>query len=154
LRFQTVTPNVPRAGKRNVDMFLLDTNIVSELRKIRPHGAVIAWYANSQQESRFISAVSLYELQKGVEQTRKQDIKKAFELDMWISGLQRTSQILPFGGLESRMTAKLMRGLSEELLEDAMIAATAVVHRLTIATRNTRDFESFGVPLINPFEFQ
>ncbi len=134
-------------------MFLLDTNIVSELRKVRPHGGVIAWYAKSQQKDRFISAVSLYELQKGVEQTRKQDIQKAFELDIWISRLQRTSKILPLGGLEARMAAQLMRGLSEELLEDAMIAATAVVHRLTIATRNTRDFERFGVTLVNPFEF-
>ncbi len=134
-------------------MYLLDTNIISELRKPRPHGGVLAWYSEIEQSNLHLSSISLYELQAGAERTRKQDGAKAGELDAWISGIPQRFKILAFGDPEARLTAHLMRGLSDDLLEDAMIAATATVHRLIVATRNTRDFEHFGVSLVNPFLF-
>lgn len=79
---------------------------------------------------------------------------KAAELDRWIATLQTMMTVLPFSALEARITAYLMRGLALEQLQDAMIAATATVHGLPVATRNTRDFERFGVMLVNPFEFK
>lgn len=134
-------------------MFLLDTNIISELRKKKPHGGVEAWFAAQGIQHSSLSAVSFYELQAGVERTRKQDAVKANELDAWIRSVEASITVLPFGAMEARMTAYLMRGESQDLLIDAMIAATAITHDLTVATRNTRDFERFGISLTNPFEY-
>jgi hypothetical protein len=135
-------------------MYLLDTNVISELRKRKPHGGVEAWFvAHPLTESR-LSSVSFYELQAGTERTRKQDAAKANELNAWIRSVESSIAILPLGAVEARITAHLMRGQSGDLLIDAMIAATALVNGLTVATRNTRDFERFGVALINPFEFK
>lgn len=135
-------------------MYLLDTNVISELRKRRPHGGVEAWFdAHPLRESR-LSAVTFYELQTGTERTRRQDTAKADELDAWIRSVESSIAVLPFGAIEARMTAYLMRGQSNALLLDAMIAATAIVSDLTVATRNTRDFEQFDVRLVNPFEFK
>jgi len=135
-------------------MYLLDTNVISELRKRKPHGGVEAWFdANPLEESR-LSAISFYEMQSGAERTRKQDIAKANELDAWIRRVELSITVLPFGTIEARMTAYLMRGRSDALLIDAMIAATALANGLTVATRNTRDFARFEVPLVDPFEFK
>jgi predicted nucleic acid-binding protein len=135
-------------------MYLLDTNVISELRKPRPHGGVLAWIGAQPHRALHLSAVSIYELQAGTERTRIQDQRKADELDRWISELPRKLRVLPFAGLEARVTAYLMRSVSDVLLEDGMVAATAASHRLTVATRNTRDFEGFGVALLNPFEYR
>lgn len=74
-------------------------------------------------------------------------------MQLWIEALIDETTILPLGGDAAREAAKLMHGRSKTLIEVAMIAATAKVNGLTVATRNTRDFERFGVPLINPFLF-
>lgn len=135
-------------------MYLLDTNVISELRKRKPHGGMRAWFeVHPLGESR-LSSVSFYELQSGAERTRTQDTAKAEELDAWIRAVESSIAVLPFGTVEARMTAYLMRGESSDLLFDAMIAATAIANDLTVATRNTRDFERFGVALVNPFEFK
>jgi predicted nucleic acid-binding protein len=134
-------------------MHLLDTNVISELRKPKPHGGVLAWYAEHPYPTLRLSSVTIYELQAGAELTRRQDADKAAELDAWISGLEQRILIIPFGPLEARITAYLIRNLSDDLLEDAMIAATAIANGLTVATRNTRDFERFSIPLVNPFLF-
>jgi predicted nucleic acid-binding protein len=133
-------------------MYLLDTNVVSELRKRRPHGGVLAWIESVPDEELHLSAVTLGELQAGVELTREQDIAKAAEIESWIDELANTWNILPMNAAVFRVWAKLMTHRSDELIGDAMIAATASVHQLTIATRNTRDFHEFRIPTINPFE--
>jgi len=91
------------------------------------------------------------ELQAGVELTRDQDPAKADEIEVWVDQLAQSFQILPMDHQAFREWARLMHGRSDQLLEDAMLAATAIVHRLTVVTRNTRDFELFRVPLLNPF---
>lgn len=134
-------------------MYLLDTNVVSELRRPRPHGAVLAWLASVPEDRLFVSAVTLGELQAGVERTREQDSGKASEIDAWVDTLAATQNVLPLDGRCFRAWAKLLHNHSDELIEDAMIAATAVVHGLTVATRNVRDFERLGVATFNPFRF-
>ena len=131
--------------------FLLDTNVVSELRKPKPHGAVIAWLNQLRDEQLFLSAVTLGELQAGIERTRAQDAMKAQEIESWVDRLAESIQVLPMDARCFREWARLMNGKSDTLVEDAMIAATARVHGLTVATRNERDFKALGVALLNPF---
>ncbi len=133
-------------------MYLLDTNVVSELRKNKPHGAVLAWLNATNESELFISAVTLGEIQRGIELTRDQNATKAEELSLWADRLAATADILPMDATAFRLCARLMHHQSDVLFEDAMIAATAVVHRLTVVTRNTRDFASFKVALLNPFD--
>jgi predicted nucleic acid-binding protein len=134
-------------------MFLLDTNITSELRKPRPHGAVVAWFASRAPSAYAVPSIAIYEAQAGAEIVRFQNPAKAAEIEMWISDLIRLSRVLPLDAPAAQETARLMHGKSLDLLEDAMIAAIAKVNGLTIATRNTADFLSFGVPQVNPFLF-
>jgi hypothetical protein len=131
--------------------FLLDTNVVSELRKPKPHGAVVAWLNHLRDEQLFLSAVTLGELQAGIERIRGQDEKKALEIESWVNQLADSIQVLSMDALCFREWARLMNGKSDTLMEDAMVAATARVHGLTVATRNERDFASFGVTFLNPF---
>ena len=132
--------------------FLRDTNVVSELRKPKPHGAVVAWLSQLRDEQLFLSAVTLGELQAGIERTRAQDAKKAEEIEGWVDQLADSIQVLPMDALCFREWARLMKRKSDHLIEDAMIAATARVHGLTVATRNERDFATLGVTLLNPFK--
>ena len=132
-------------------MYLLDTNVVSELRKRKPHGGVLAWLNSLDDNAIFLSAVTLGELQAGIELTRRQDGAKAEEIEAWVDQLAQSYQILPMDERPFRECARLMHSRPNQLLEDAMLAATAIVHRLIVATRNTRDFEHFQVPLFNPF---
>ncbi len=132
-------------------MYLLDTNVVSELRKIKPHGAVSAWFDSMPSDLIQIPAVVLGELQAGVEKTRLQDPLKADEIERWIDRIMRTWMVIGMDGASFREWARLMAATSDHLASDAMIAATARVHSMVIATRNVRDFASFGVRVFNPF---
>jgi toxin FitB len=134
-------------------MILLDTNVISELRKPRPHGGVLAWLRENPISTLCLSSISLYELQAGTERTRWQDPAKAAELTSWITELQETITVLPFGGKEARLTAFLMLHKLPDLFKDAMIAATAITNQVQLATRNERDFTHFNLSLINPFLF-
>ena len=133
-------------------MFLLDTNIVSELRRPRPHRAVLEWIANVPAEQLFISAVMVGEIQAGIEITREQDGAKADELGAWLDRVLASYGVLPMDATTFREWARLMHGKSNTVAEDAMIAATAIVHRLTVVTRKVRDFAPLGVDVLDPFE--
>ena len=133
-------------------MFLLDTNVVSELRKPRPHGALLAWLRSVDDASLFLSVVTLAEIQAGIEITREKDSAKAAELEAWLDLLAAAYNVLPMDADTIRDWARLMHRKSDNLYEDAMIAATARVKRLTVVTRNIADFASFEVELLNPFE--
>lgn len=135
-------------------MYLIDTNVVSELRRVRPHGAVLAWLTSVADADCFLSAVTLGEIQAGAERTRVQDSEKAAEIDRFADRLIETYQVLAMDAAAFRVWARLMHGRSDALYEDAMIAAIAITHRLTVVTRNTRDFVPFDVPVLDPFLFR
>lgn len=132
-------------------MYLLDTNIISEFRKIRPHQAVISWVTTVRDSELYLSAVSLGEVQAGIEITREQDAYKATEIEVWVDQIAIIYNVLSMDAVTFRQWAKLMHKQSDTVYEDAMIAATALVHNLTVVTRNVRDFKRFQVPLFNPF---
>ena len=133
-------------------MYLLDTNVVSELRKPRPHGAVLAWIETVSDAELYLSAVTLGEIQAGIEITRAQNPAKAAEIEAWADQISAFYNVLPLDAATFRLWAKLMHRQSDAVSEDAMIAACAIQHRLTVVTRNVRDFEAFQVTLINPFQ--
>lgn len=133
-------------------MYLLDTNIVSELRKVRPHGAVVSWLQGVADADLHLSAVTLGEIQAGIEITREQDEIKAASIEAWADQVAIAYNVLPMDAATFRLWARLMHRQSNTVYEDAMVAATALVHKLTVVTRNVRDFERFQVPLFNPFE--
>ena len=133
-------------------MYLLDTNVVSELRKPRPHGAVLAWLQSTADADLHLSAVTLGEIQAGIELTRERDATKAAEIEAWADLVAASYNILPMDGETFRTWARLMHRKSGMLYEDAMIAATAMVHKLTVVTRNITDFADFDVSLLNPFD--
>ena len=133
--------------------YLLDTNVVSELRKPRPHGGVVAWLESVDDTQLHLSAVTVGEIQAGIELTREQDPKKAEEIEAWLELVSTTYNLLPMDAKTFRAWARLMHRKSNTLYEDAMIAATAKVHGLTVVTRNVADFNALGLEVFNPFEF-
>ena len=132
-------------------MYLLDTNVVSELRKRKPHGAVVRWVQSVSDAELHISAVTIGEIQAGIELTREQDEPKAIELEQWLDLVSGSFNVVPMDAAAFRTWARLMHRASDTLYEDAMIAATAKVHKLTVVTRNVTDFKPFGVKVLNPF---
>jgi predicted nucleic acid-binding protein len=133
-------------------MYLLDTNIISELRRSKPHGAVLAWIKSVEDKDLYISAVTIGEIQAGIEITREQDHQKALQIEQWLDLVADSYNVLSMDTAIFRAWAKLMHSASDTLYEDAMIAATARIHHLTVVTRNITDFKNFGVKLFNPFD--
>ena len=131
--------------------FLLDTNVVSELRRPRPHGGVVAWIQSVDDAELYLTSVTVGEIQAGIEITRDQDPAKAGEIERWLDQVCDTFNILNMDGRAFRSWAQLMDHQSDTLYEDAMIAAIAKVHQLTVVTPNVADFKPFAVPLVNPF---
>lgn len=134
-----------------MNMYLLDTNVVSELRRQRPHGGVRAWLESLDDAQLHLSAVTLGEIQAGIEMTREQNPDKAKEIEAWLELVAGTYNVLPMDAAAFRAWARLMHRKSNTLYEDAMIAATAKVHGLTVATRNVADFNALGINVFNPF---
>jgi predicted nucleic acid-binding protein len=133
-------------------MYLLDTNIISEFRRAKPHGGVLAWIETVPDSSLFISAVSVGEIQAGIEKTREQDRVKAKQLDAWLNEVMDGYPILPMDAAAFRVWGQLMHRQSDTVIEDAMIAATALANQLTVVTRNIKDFKRFNVNVLNPFK--
>ena len=107
-------------------MFLLDTNVVSEFRKPKPHGGVIAWASAVDDGNLHLSAVTLGEIQRGIEITRRQNEARAAEIEAWADLLAETYNVLPVGGAVFRRWARMMHSVSDTLYEDGLIAATAI----------------------------
>jgi predicted nucleic acid-binding protein len=133
------------------ERYLLDTNVVSELRKPRPHGGVVAWLESLEDAQVFVSAVTLGEIQAGIELTREQDSAKAQVIEAWLALVASAYNVLPMDGAAFTAWAKLMHRKSDTLYEDAMIAATAQINGLTVASRNVADFQALGIEVFNPF---
>ena len=89
-------------------MYLLDTNIVSELRRPKPHGAVVAWLESIEDKELYLSAVTLGEIQAGIELTRDQNAQRAEELETWLTMVTDSYNILAMDGAVFRIWAKLM----------------------------------------------
>lgn len=135
-------------------MYLLDTNVVSELRRPKPHGAVLAWLMSVNDQALFLSAFSLAEIQRGIEITRQQDSAKAQSMELWLDQLAESFEVLALDAVVLREWARMMHRRSNTLSEDAMLAATAKVNSLQMVTRNTSDFEALGLLCLNPFNFK
>ncbi len=132
-------------------MYLLDTNVVSELRRRTPHGAVLAWLNSVDDADLHLSAVTIGEIQSGIEITREQDAEMAGEIETWLERVAETYNVLAMDARAFRGWARLLHRRSDALAEDAMIAAIALVHNLTVVTRNVQDFAPFGVRTFDPF---
>lgn len=120
---------------------------------MKPHGAVLGWMKTLQPEQIFISSVTLGELQAGAELTRKNDPAKALQIENWISLIEGSFSVVPMDSACFREWGRIKSGKPSHLVEDAMIAATARVHGLKLATRNDKDFRLFQLEMFNPFQF-
>jgi predicted nucleic acid-binding protein len=133
-------------------VFLLDTNVISELRRAKPHGAVVAWLQGAPPEALFLSVVTLAEIQRGIELAREGDLAKANQIEQWLDAVAETRSVLPVTGAISRRWARLQHRKPREAIEDLLIAATALEHDLVLVTRNVKDYAGLGVRWVNPFD--
>jgi predicted nucleic acid-binding protein len=111
----------------------------------------MTWLASVDAANLHVSAMTIGELQAGVEATRDIDPTKAGQIESWLEQIAQTYSVLPLDSEILRCWARLMHKRSDDLIADAFIAATAAVHDLVVATRNIRDFHHFGVRTFNPF---
>lgn len=138
-------------------MYLLDTNVISELRKAgdnRADANVIAWLSNVEASSLYISAVSILELEIGVLRIERRDATQGARLRRWMNTHvmpEFSSRILPIEAVVAMQCARL-HVPNPRPEGDALIAATALVHGMTVVTRNVADFEPLGVSLLNPWD--
>ncbi len=132
-------------------MYLLDTNVVSEFRKPRPNISAVRWLEATPAAQLYLSAVTIGEIQAGIEISREKNLYKAAQIEEWLDDVRSTYRVLSVDADAFREWAKLMHRQSKALIEDAMIAAVAIVHSLTVVTRNVRDFERLGLTVLNPF---
>ena len=135
--------------------YLLDTNVISETRRSRADNGVMAFLSAADAAGLFLSVLTLGELRKGVEIKRQTDSVAADRLGAWVDGIETTfiDRVLPIDAATARRWGELSAGRSLPVI-DTLIAATAISHGLTLVTRNTRDVESTGVPLVDPWQIR
>jgi toxin FitB len=133
--------------------YLLDTNVLGEIRKKRPDPRVAAWYAGVDDDELFVSVLVVGEIQQGVTRLQKRDPRQAAVFEAWLKRLQRefADRVLPVSQDVALEWGRLSAGDPLPVV-DGLLAATALVHGLTVVTRNVEDFEPTGVPVLNPFE--
>jgi predicted nucleic acid-binding protein len=134
--------------------YLIDTNVLSELRKPAPSEGVLGWVAVTSPELLFVSVLTLAELTRGAELLRRKSPRSASALDHWIAEMRRNfaARILSVNQEIAECWARLAPQQPLPVM-DGLLAATAMVHDLTMVTRNTGDFERSGVRILNPFDF-
>jgi len=138
-------------------MFLLDTNVVSELRKVRSGKAdrhVAAWANSVDADDLYLSAITVQELEIGVLLVERRDFSQGAMLRAWLNSYVLpafTDRILPVDTVVAQCSARL-HVPDPRPIRDGLIAATALVHGMTVVTRNLVDFQSTGVPTLNPWD--
>lgn len=132
--------------------FLLDTVVLSELRKAKPSRKVVQWIKAQEADSMFVSVVSVGEIERGVEKARKSDAVFAAELEQWLESLLNlyADRILPVSANAARLWGRLSARLGHDGA-DLLIAATALAHGCTVVTRNVKHFAPTGVRVLDPF---
>ncbi len=132
--------------------YLLDTNVVSELVRTRPDEQVVAWLRRLRTPQIYLSVLTVGEIRTGVQRLMSRDAARATALETWVHGLEETygDRILPVT-LEIAQRWPAVHAARPLPVVDSLLAATALAHGLTVATRNTRDFVTCGVPVVNPF---
>lgn len=134
-------------------MYLLDTNVISELRKSRCHPSLVRWMEAAHDKPTFLSVVTLGEVRNGIEALRRRDSRRAAVLDTWFQWVCRDyrDRILPVSMEIAEEWGRL--GVPDKLpTADGLLAATAKVHGLTLITRNVKDFVRTGARIHDPFE--
>ena len=133
--------------------FLLDTNVISELAKTKPNFKVIAWLGSIPSTDLFLSVITLGEIRKGIEKKRAASPGNAARLEAWLTTLvlHYRSRVLPFDQDSADQWGRIMALHPTVPVEDSQLAATALQHRLTFATRNVRHIAKTGVPFVDPF---
>lgn len=135
-------------------MFILDTNVISELRHGKPNQSpeVRRWAAQQSAAGLFMSAITILELEKGILLLERRTPSQGGALRIWLTGVRAafSGRILPFTDHAATICAAL-HVPDPRSERDAMIAATAIEHGFTVITRNTQDFANTGVPLLNPW---
>ena len=134
-------------------IFLIDTNVLSEVRKqTRCHPNVAAWYASVAEADLYLSVLVLGEIRRGIELLRPRDPQQASALQHWLATVNATfrDRILPIDRAVAAEWGRLS-AIRTVPVPDALLAATASTHGMTLATRNEADMAGLGVPVLNPF---
>jgi predicted nucleic acid-binding protein len=134
-------------------MILLDTNVLSAVRKPGRHPQIRIWLDRQDEREVHLSAITVGELERGLELQKRRDPDSASQLEAWIRNIVATyfDRIIPFGREEARVWG-LLSARTGNAGSDNQIAATALVHGATLATRNVRHFAPTGVPVVDPFD--
>lgn len=133
--------------------FLLDTNVLSELRRKQPNIALVRWWETAPEQALRVSVLTLGEIRYGVERLALRDSVSAAVYERWMEQLVShfADRLLPVDQAVAQAWGRLPTSRPVPVV-DSLLAATAMVHGLTLVTRNTRDFADLGVSLLNPFD--
>ena len=132
--------------------YLLDTCLISELRKTNCNPGVAAWMSSIEPDEAFLSVITLGEIRRGIELHRSKDAKASGALERWLFGLEShyAERVLPITAAIADRWGRLSPNQPLPV-SDGLIAATGLEHKLTVVTRNIEDFQRSGVNSLNPF---
>ena len=134
--------------------YLVDTNVISEIRKeTRGHEQVLNWWNSIHRSQIFLSVLAVGEIHQGIVSIRRKDVHQANHLEAWLGGLLQVfgNRLIPIDKRTALVWAEICTGRTLPMI-DSLMAATAISKNLTFVTRNTKDIRDTGVRYINPFK--